>query len=381
MKRLLLVAKDFSHAETAERVRAYCQTIDVKEYKVDLLCFNSLEEDQTDLSSRVHLVPTPKVFQTLYLKLGSKEGLSHAISKLSMEGFTARIYGEIYQRGKQRRKNPRMTQEQMIWKCWKPVIPQLELGVYDEAIACSYGIPFYYIIDKVRAVKRTCWIEDIYEGSKAAKEWDGEYFKLLHKLVSPSAAVEQSFLSCFPELVLQIESEVQHFTLKEEEKEERLLASVVSWWKPELEQCLLQTVSILLEKGQHFTWYLAGKGKCSRDFIKQIKKLGLDNQIKVWEEHQSIRKLIQRAEYFVTFTENDEWQPYLEEAKQSGKLIIAAFDEKKPNQIAHGKNGMIIPANEWEVAHCLDFLFRNGAVRRQLKNNLCQERIDFPYII
>lgn len=267
------------------------------------------------------------------------------------------------------------------WQIYKRFIPNIEKK-YDVAIAYLENTSTYFMLDKVNAKKYISWIRTDYKGMKGNIKSDREYFKKIDKLCVLSQNMKQNLEFIFPEYfnkiiifpnIIDIDSilEKAKEDIKDKIFEEKQIISVGSLKKVKGYNIIIKAAKILKEKNRKYKWYILGEGKEKSNLIRDIKKLGLEENIILLGKKNNPYKYIKKSDIFVQASYREGFSTTVFEAKILKKPIVITDAEGMKEQIQNNETGLIVPKGDSEkLAEAIEKLLDFPELKDKFNKNL-----------
>ena len=180
------------------------QALDYSKYDVDLFLHAHRGEMMQFIPKEVNLLPEIKEYA--HIECPMKQAL--------LDGCFGVLYGRLKAKWLTRRylQKKSVTESaaglQYVADCVSPFLPSLhKYGEYDMAI--SFLQPHNYVVDKVIAKKKICWIHTDYTNIDINAEKELSVWNAYDHIISISSDVTKTFLQVFPSLsnkIIEIEN-------------------------------------------------------------------------------------------------------------------------------------------------------------------------------
>lgn len=261
----------------------------------------------------------------------------------------------------------------------EPYLPSLgHYGEYDLAI--SFLQPHNYVLSKVKAKKKVCWIHTDYTKVEFDIETELPIWASYDHIVSISPDVTKTFLQVFPSLkdkIVEIEN-----ILSPDFVRRRAGEKDVSWEMPKKVE-VVNVLSVgrftdaknydnvpdicrrIREKGIDVRWYIIGFG--NESLIRQkIKEAGMENYVIVLGKRINPYPYIKTCDIYAQPSRYEGKSVTVREAQILCKPVVVTNYPTAKSQILNGVDGVIVPMdNEGCAQGMVDFI----------KDNKLQQRI------
>ncbi len=171
------------------------QALDYTKFDVDLFLHAHRGEMMKFISKEVNLLPEMKEYA--HIECPMKQAL--------FDGCWGVLYGRLKAKWLTRRylREKRISESDAVFQyvadCVSPFLPSLhQYGEYDLAI--SFLNPHNYVVDKVKAKKKICWIHTDYTRIDINVEQELPVWNAYDHIISISPDVTKTFLQVFPSL-------------------------------------------------------------------------------------------------------------------------------------------------------------------------------------
>lgn len=250
---------------------------------------------------------------------------------------------------------------QNLWKAWKKYVP-VQKKQYDLAISYVDGFSNYYVVDKVKASKKILWIHNEYEKLGYNADFDREYFRLAHALVTISEACVASMNRVFPEYKDKtymlynlsspemIKSMGRHDIPKEYINKKNIIVSVGRLNEQKGFDLAVEAATIMKFRGIEFNWFIIGEGEEETFLHNMIVKERLEQQVQLLGLRKNPYTYIYYANVFVQPSRYEGKSIVLDEAKILCKPIVATNYTTVYDSIIDGENGTIVEMSADKLA-------------------------------
>lgn len=265
---------------------------------------------------------------------------------------------------------------QNLWKAWKKYVP-VQKKQYDLAISYVDGFSNYYVVDKVKASKKILWIHNEYEKLGYNADFDREYFRLAHALVTISEACVASMNRVFPEYKDKtymlynlsspemIKSMGRHDIPKEYINKKNIIVSVGRLNEQKGFDLAVEAATIMKFKGIEFNWFIIGEGEEETFLHNMIVKEGLEQQVQLLGLRKNPYTYIYYANVFVQPSRYEGKSIVLDEAKILCKPIVATNYTTVYDSIIDGENGTIVEMSADKLADGIIQLLINQKLKEK----------------
>ena len=354
-------------AETA--LIGLLNAIDYTRYDVDLFLHSHRGEMIQFIPNEVNLLPEIKEYA--HIECPMKQAL--------LDGCWGVLYGRLKAKWLTRRyKHKKGISEsaaglQYVAKCVSPFLPRLyDYGEYD--LAVSFLHPHNYVLIKVKAKKKVCWIHTDYSKIDVNTELELPIWSAYDRIISISSEASKTFLNVFPSLdskvvvmenILSQEFVRQRAELiaieevaKEMPKEEGVinLLSVGRFCEaknydnvPDI--CKRVNSQLSSFKSQlSVRWYLIGWGNDESLIRQKIEEAGMKNSVFLLGKKDNPYPYIKACEIYCQPSRYEGKSVTVREAQVLCKPVVITDYSTAKSQIRHGMDGVIVPLDNEECA-------------------------------
>lgn len=335
------------------------QSIDYFRYDVDLFLYAHRGEMMQFIPKEVHLLPEIKEYA--HIECSMKQAL--------VDGCWGVLYGRLKAkrqfRSYLRRKG--LSESSAIYhyiaESISPYLPSLHyLGEYD--IAISFHFPHNYVIEKVLAKIKICWIHTDYTRIDINVEQELPIWSSFDHVISISSDVTKTFLKVFPSLkdkIVEMEnilsSDFVRSRAGEFDASEELakygngikLLSVGRFCEAKNYDNVPDICRYIRERGIHLHWYLIGYGDDS--LIRQrIHEAGMEDYVIILGKRSNPYPYIKACDIYVQPSRYEGKSVTVREAQMLCKPVVVTNYATAPSQIQDGIDGCIVPMDNEECA-------------------------------
>jgi colanic acid/amylovoran biosynthesis glycosyltransferase len=152
-----------------------------------------------------------------------------------------------------------------------------------------------------------------------------------------------------------------HLGAQPEPKEVRRLVCVGRLTEQKGQMLLVEAARILAERGTDFELVLAGDGEMRGEIAAQIRRYGLDDQVRItgWIDSAGVRQELLAARALVLPSFAEGLPVVIMEAMALRRSVISTYVAGIPELVTSGENGWLVPAGDVEtlaeaIQVCLD---------------------------
>lgn len=256
--------------------------------------------------------------------------------------------------------------------------PMLEKE-YDLAIAYAGPMDFisYFVVNKIRAVRKVQWIHSDITKMKIDKGFTSRIYRKFDKLYAVSKEAREKLIEFIPsvhnktELFLNLMSYDEIYSKSRDTKGftddfDGIRILTIGRLSGEKGQDLtIPILSRLKSDGYNVKWYCIGEGNARKEYERLIVKYGVQNSYILLGSKSNPYPYLDQCDLYVQPSRYEGYCLSLAEAKLLNKPIVTANFVGAKEQIKDGENGLIVNFNEQELYLAIKKLIIN--------ENLCSE--------
>ena len=330
--------------------------LDYSKYDVDLFIHRHQGELMQFVPKEVNLLPEISAYSCIECPI--TETISKGQFGVAWGRLKAKMRARRYQ--PQDASKPQYAIYQYVAQEIEPYLPTLELyGEYDLAI--SFLQPHNYVLTKVKAKKKACWIHTDYTKVEFDVEAELPVWSAYDHIVSISPDVTKSFLRVFPSLqdkIVLIENILSSDFVREragemevsEEMPKRVgsvnVLSVGRFTDAKNYDNVPDICRRIREKGIDLHWYIIGFGNDA--MIRQrIHEAGMENYVIILGKRTNPYPYMKACDIYAQPSRYEGKSVTVREAQMLCKPVVVTEYPTAESQIKNGLDGIIVPmANE-----------------------------------
>jgi len=355
------------------------QALDYSKYDVDLFVHRHQGELMQFIPNDVNLLP----------EITSYACIESPMKEAFLKGQYGIVWGRLRAKWRARQYQPKDASLpqcavfQYIAQEVEPYLPSLEqFGNYDLAI--SFLQPHNYVLSKVRAKKKACWIHTDY--TKVEFDVDAELpvWTAYDYVVSISPDVTKTFLQVFPTLsnkIVEIENILSSKFVRERAEETDVTNEM-----PKNEK----TVNVLSvgrfsdaknydnvpdicrrvrENGIDLYWYIIGFG--DETLIRQkIHEAGMEDYVIILGKRTNPYPYMKACDIYAQPSRYEGKSVTVREAQMLGKPVVVTNYATAKSQIQDRIDGVIVPMDNKGCAEGMSVFIRNEELQKDIVNYL-----------
>ena len=261
----------------------------------------------------------------------------------------------------------------------EPYLPMMEQnGEYDLAI--SFLQPHNYVLSKVKAKKKVCWIHTDYTKVEFDAEAELPVWAAYDHIISISSDVTKSFLQVFPSLKNKIvlienilssnfvreragEMEVSEEMPKREETV--IILSVGRFTDAKNYDNVPDICRRIREKGVDVQWYIIGFGNDA--LIRQrIQEAGMEEYVVILGKRTNPYPYMKACDIYAQPSRYEGKSVTVREAQLLCKPVVVTDYPTAKSQIQDGIDGIIVPMDNEDCAQGMIDFIKNKELQQQI---------------
>lgn len=364
-------------AETA--LIGLLQALDYTKYDVDLFLHAHRGEMMQFIPKEVNLLPEIKEYA--HIECPMKQAMLDGCWGVLFGRLKAKWLTRRYMRKKGVAESAAGLQ--YVADCVSPFLPSLhQFGEYDLAI--SFLNPHNYVVDKVSAKKKICWIHTDYTRIDISVDQELPVWNAYDHIISISSDVTKTFLQVFPSLSGKIvemenilspvfvrkraelisENEVEK-EIPQEEGVIRLL-SVGRFCEAKNYDNVPDICHHIVENGVDIRWFLIGFGGDEALIREKIEEAGMQDYVIILGKKSNPYPYIKACDIYVQPSRYEGKSVTVREAQMLCKPVVVTNYPTAKSQIQDGIDGRIVPMDNEGCAHGLADFIMNTELQKQI---------------
>lgn len=258
---------------------------------------------------------------------------------------------------------------------------------YDVAIAYAQGIPTFYIIDKISALKKIGWINACYCLTEDARNYQRKFYELCNFIVPISELVHNVFSGIYPEFTSKM------YVVKDIIDAKSVKAMSQFMCDKKIDYCypILMTVGRLdnLSKGYDlalraakvlknrkvkFKWYAIGEGPYRSEMKQYIIENNLQDCFILLGATANPYAYMRQCDIYVQPSWREGFGLAIAEARILNKPVVCTNFEGCTMQMVNEKNGLITSFNPEDIADAIERLLNDKTLYSNILEYLRNEK-------
>lgn len=379
MKKIIFVIDSLNIGGAERSLITLLSHLDYNKFDVDLQLFQYNGKLEPLLTKRVNKL------KPLYLTEYLNSSLKNQIKNPKLF-FKRMIYSFLI------RLNPRSANDiaRIYWQHLGNCIKSNEKN-YDIAIAYGQRIPTYYIIDKVKAKNKICWVNIDHRPTGKNLEFERRYYKETNHIITVSSSVYNLMTNkIFPEYrektriikdpidreyILKLSNEP--ILLNFNPKSFVVLLTVARLNKDQKGlDIALETAIRLKEYNLNFKWLIIGDGEYRNQLKKDIIKARLEDSFILLGELKNPYPYFNICDIYVQTSRHEGYGIAIEEAKIFNRPIVITNFNTAKLLIKNNINGIISSFNPVDIANDIIKITKDHRFQEEIINFLKTEKKD-----
>ncbi|MED3939489.1 glycosyltransferase [Priestia megaterium] len=378
MKKILFVIDSLSSGGAEKSLVSLLTLLDYKKYDVDLLMFSPTGLYLPLLPKEVNVLEVPKFIRIQH------NNIMHLIKNKNFKELYLRFRASFSLRNPSAKKN--MHSAQINWRWMSKGIDKLSKK-YDIAIAYSQGTPTYFVAEKVKAVKKICWVNTDYKKALYNKVFDAKYYSQYGNVIAVSDHNKEVFINEMPSVkektsvIYDIVSpkliksmSVNNGGFQDGFDGVRILTIGrlvdVKGYDMAIEACYK-----LKKQGFKFKWYVIGEGSLKSKLENMIKEFQLEDTFIFLGIFQNPYVFLKQCDIYVQASRFEGYGLAIAEAKILQRPIVATNFTVIHNQIQNRENGLIVNMNPEAIYQGIKEIIKDNNLKEHFYKNLSQENV------
>lgn len=368
LKKILFAIMNLGSGGAERSIVNLLHEISTDEYQIDLLLFKQEGLFLKQIPQNVKLIAPPEAIRRLYGPI-----------RQSGKYLPVKLLGNAAARSRERWI---LDARAYRWHHWySRCIPKLE-GHYDTAIAYISGEILFFVDEKVQAERKLVWIHNDYRTARHPKKYDYPHLKNMDAIVSISDQCVDILKEEFPEWQEKIvmlpnitssaatRCRAEEYWPKEYDGCEKRILSVGRLTNQKGFDMAVSAAALLKRKGVSFRWFVIGIGEKQQELEQQIKAEGVEDVFFLIGTRENPYPYMKHCTVLAQTSRYEGKSVVLDEAKILGAPIAVTNYPTVADQVADGKEGIVMEMTPEGIAAGLEALLCNAAKREGIRRYL-----------
>lgn len=259
---------------------------------------------------------------------------------------------------------------------------------YDVAIAYAQGVPTFYVIDKIKALKKLVWVNVDYKLQGTTRNYQRFFYEKADVIVPVSDSACNVFATLvYPEFrekmkimwdindgrMIQRMSELP--SEKPIRKDVPVIMTVGRLNKPQKGYDLaLEAAKILRDRGVQFRWYAIGDGPYRDEMERFIAENQLQEHFILLGFTANPYSYMRQCDIYVQTSRHEGFGLTIAEARILNRPVVCTNFEACTIQMIDGTNGLITSFEPQDIANAIEKLLNDQQLYVSIQTYLTQEK-------
>ena len=369
-KRILFVMAALNNGGAERSLVNLLREFDLEKYSVDLLLLKRRGMFLDLLPDGVNVLDTPWQIDALY-HMSGKQAIQRPEALLL---YGIRLFGTLFSKLRSRRIP---LQRAFRWKYfYSPLIPVFPWK-YDAAAAYITEDTFWLVSEKLQAERKLVWVHNDYRMDKQPKNYDKPHFARMDGIVTISETCRNVLIQEFPEFrekIFVLPNILSSRSIRKDagselppEWRENHKFKIVSIGRLHPQKgfdMAAEAAGMLKRRGFLFQWYVIGEGRLKEMLEELIRRYQVEDCFFLLGGRKNPYPYLRSADLVVQTSRYEGKSVALDEAKILARPILSTDYPTAKDQIADGKEGMLVPVNASEIMRGIAFLMEHSEIRK-----------------
>lgn len=260
---------------------------------------------------------------------------------------------------------------------WAMKIPK---GHWDVVFAYHQGLVTYVVADKFQRCKKVSWVNaDIFKTGYNLK-YNIKFYRKIDRICPVSDILHRLMSERLPEFSDKYQTVwdiIDPSITREQSKQpvrrlrtcpsEFVIVTVGRLHVLKGYELAVDAAFFLKKNGIRFKWYFVGEGSERANIERQIRSLGLQDDVILLGLHTNPYPYMAQADVYVQTSRHEGFGMTIAEAKILGLPVVSTNFDVVYNQIKHGKNGLIAEMDGEKIGKQILRLLQDDELRNSIK--------------
>lgn len=377
-KKILFVQESLRLAGSEKSMVTLLKHLDANKYEIDIQLMSYGGELEKEVPEYINFLPPLEykrtVSQSLFaqvLSIRNKKQLHYLFARLK---YSFRIRLRDFNHSQKAK---------VFWESVGRTLP-FASKEYDAVIAYAQGFPTFYVLDKVQASKKFCWINANMVLKGRHKEFQEHFYKGFDNVICITEKTKSLIQEQIPSLnnLMVLENIVDYKEILKASAEKViefsnrttniLTVGRLNNSSKGMDIAINSAVK-LRNKDIDFHWYFIGAGPYKENMESIIKEHKLENQVSLLGTYANPYPYFVASDIYVQTSRKEGFGRTIAEARLLNKPVITTRFDSVSQQMIHEQNGLITDMNPEAVADAIERLMKDKTLYNSIKAYLEKE--------
>ncbi len=377
MKKILFVINTLGRAGAEMALLSLLDKLRSDEYRIDLYVLMGQGELYDRLPGCVNLLNRDYCTESVLSDAGRRSMAKKVLRSLVNNGRFFRKCGYIIATLARMIKEKNISMEKLLWRVISDGADIFE-EEYDLAVAYIEGGSAYYVVEHVKARKKTAFIHIDYRSAGYTRWLDRDCYQSFDRIFTVSDEIKNYFLSVYPECAGKtyvFHNIINQDAIIRQSKKPggfddnymgaRLL-TVGRLTYQKAYEVAIDAMKLLRDRGRSVRWYVLGEGRERQTLEKQIENLGLCDDFILCGAVDNPYPYYAQADIYVHATRFEGKSIAIQEAQTLSLPIIASDRNGNREQIINGVDGLLCELTPQSVCEAVERLLDDEVLRESM---------------
>lgn len=376
MKKIFIASFDLGIGGVERSLIGLLNEIDYTQYEVDLFLYAHEGEFMGMIPPKVNLLPEIKKYSMFEKPI--KEVLEQQYFYIGFVRLLSKLFIALKSKIQ---KNSADSLMNYYFKYSLPNLPQISSCNYDLAI--SFLAPHYFVLEKVKAKKKTAWIHTDYSYISIDEQFELKMWRKFDYIAAVSESCREAFLEKFPELeskIIVIENVLSPLfvhqqtavDVSQEMPKDDGVINLCTVGRFSHQKGLDNAVLLckkLVDMGCNIKWYAIGYGGDEPLMRAKIRETGMENHFIILGKKANPYPYMKACDVYIQPSRYEGKAVTVREAQILGKPVVITNFATAPSQLKDGYDGVIVAMEIDECAKGIKAVLEDGELQQRLINN------------
>lgn len=283
----------------------------------------------------------------------------------------------------------RFQPDKLIWRLLSEGTPALR-GGWDLGVAYIEGAATYFLADKIKADKKASFVHIDYERAGYLPIMDRDSYTRIDRVFAVSNEVQKKFVQIHPECAdktFLFRNIINTWGIRERAQQGPAFTDAYSGYRlltigrltyQKGYDIAVDAFALLRKRGVDARWYIIGEGPERLAIERLIKEHGVEGGFVLLGERDNPYPYLKACDLYVHATRFEGKSVAVEEAQVLGKPILASDCTGNREQVIPGVDGILFELTAQNLAHELEKLLGDPALRERLAREVARKNLDHP---